>query len=92
MKASEIAAQVTQTKTAHAMRLRRNQVIEKGKPIEYDAQPYFETGKKKGWIILDLFTASMLVKVHAALNEKSRSTWDNIAINKLIDFGWSCVK
>lgn len=92
MKISEIAEKVTITKTAHAIRLRRNQEIVKSQPIQYDAQPFYKTGNKKGWIILDLFTAQMLVQVRAALKAENQSTWDNIPINKLIDFGWSMTK
>ena len=92
MKASEITEQVTRTKTAHAIRLRRNQEIVKGQPIQYDAQPFYKTGNKKGWIILDLFTASMLVQVRAALKAENQSTWDNIPIQKLINLGWSVMK
>lgn len=89
---SAIAAEVVRTQTAHAIRPRRNVEVKKGDMIEYDAQPYFSTGKKKGWTILDLFTASMLVQIHAALNEKSRTTWDTIPLYKLISFGWSITK
>ena len=51
MKFLEAAKKVVETKTALLIRPRR------GVDMEFDTKPMF-SGKKKGWVLLDLFTAS----------------------------------
>ena len=61
------------------------------KVIEYDCKPMF-TGSKRGWVMLDSFTASAIVAVHNALNDQQRPKLDTIRLPRLLDFVWKSVK
>ncbi len=54
---------------------------------QYDVKPLF-TGSKKGWTMLDAFTASMLRAVYAALKPESQAKFNNVPLGKLIELGW----
>jgi len=56
MKFLEAARTVFESKTAMLIRPR------KGADREYDLKPMF-SGKKSGWVLMDLFTASAVVAV-----------------------------
>ena len=62
----------------------------KGEPKQYDVKPLF-TGNKKGWVMLDHFTASAMQTVYDALKPENQSKWDNIPVWKLIDLTWDNV-
>jgi hypothetical protein len=58
---------------------------------EYDMKPLF-TGKKRGWMILDAFTASAITAVREALNDNPNAAkFDRIPLSKLLDFVWTHV-
>lgn len=58
---------------------------------QYDAKPLF-TGKRRGWIILDSFSASALVAVHDALPEEKRAVFANAPVTRALTLAWRCVK
>jgi len=66
MKLIDVCNKVVAEKTAALIRPKL------GVNHEYDVKEMFG-GKKKGWVLLDLFTASAISKVAAALNETNRA-------------------
>lgn len=73
---------------AKLIRLKKNQV--KGEAIQYDVKPIF-TGSKKGWIMLDTFTASAMLAVYNGLRPEMQEKFDKISLPRLIDFTWKHV-
>ena len=91
MKISEIQRKVVDEKAALLIRPRKTHTTQdwvKGKVIEYDVKPLF-TGKKKGWILLDLFTANAMVTCYEAIKDTEK--WDRIPVNRLVNFVWKVV-
>ena len=43
-------------------------------------------------LFVDAFTASMLVQVHAALNEENRTKFAALPLRKMVAVGWKLVK
>lgn len=43
-------------------------------------------------LLMDLFTASMLVQVYDALSETNRTKFLALPLRKMVSVGWSCVK
>lgn len=66
-----LAQLVLDTKTCHVFR----RSLRPG--VQWDAKPYF-TGSKRGWIMLDLFTASAIVAVAKSLNPTNRARLDKM--------------
>lgn len=62
----EIAEKIVTEGTAHLYR------PTKGAPHSYDAKPY-GGGNKRGWVILDLFSAGAIVSVAKAVSETNRA-------------------
>ena len=58
---------------------------------QYDCKPMF-TGSKRGWTLIDSFTASALVAVYKALGPESQAKFNNLPLGKLVDFCWKAVK
>ena len=54
----------------------------KGEPGQYDVKE-LHNGSKRGWVILDGFTASAIVKVYEALNETNRGFFASMPIEKM---------
>lgn len=69
MTAIELARMVTTTRTAHLFRPKREGAL------GYDAREYHVGGNKRGWVLLDLFSASAIVAVYDALNEANRARY-----------------
>lgn len=86
MKISAIIQKIVSEKTAVLIRPRQR--INPSEPWEYDVKDMF-TGKKKGWILLDLFTASRMQVVKDALKPESQEKFDAISLMKLVNF---CMK
>lgn len=59
--------------------------------VQYDCKPIF-TGSKRGWILLDSFTASAVMACYNALNEENRARAERASIPKLVDFAWKHIK
>ncbi len=57
---------------------------------QYDVKPLF-TGKKKGWTIIDSFTASAMLAVYNALSPAMQVKFDNIPLGRLVEFTWKQV-
>lgn len=56
---------------------------------ELDACPHCGNPRYRGnGVLLDGFTASMLVQIHDALNEKNRAVFDGLPITKAVTVGW----
>jgi hypothetical protein len=70
----DIARQVVAEHGAVRFRPKRGQVGQVfSADTEYDVLPATTRGKKRGWVILDAFSASMVVKVHDALKPENRA-------------------
>lgn len=80
----EVAQEVMKTKSMMLFRPR------KGEPHQYDAKPY--EGKKRGWAMLDTFTASAIVAVGNALSPENRAKMDTMNPLKLASFCLSHVR
>lgn len=57
---------------------------------QYDVKPLF-TGSKRGWTVLDLFTASAIQSVYKAINETNRAKFDRIPLPSLVEFVFKAV-
>lgn len=90
MIASEIIKQVVETSGALMIRNRKEAHI-RGEDWQYDVKPLF-SGSKKGWTIMDLFTAGAVLSIYNALSEEHRTKFNKIHLTKLIDFTWRHVK
>lgn len=71
------------------IRLRGDRI--KGQPIQYDCKPLF-TGSKRGWTVLDSFTAGAMKAVYAALRPDLQAKFDTIPLMRLLDVVWKHVK
>lgn len=71
MKAIEVARKVVETKGCHLFRAKKNA------PGEYDAKPYF-SGNKRGWVALDLFSASAVCTVYDKLSDENRAKYETM--------------
>lgn len=58
---------------------------------EYDVKELF-TGKKRGWVILDSFSASAVVAVYEALSAENKAKANRIPLMRLVDFAFQHVK
>ena len=90
MFASQIQKQIVDEKAACLIRPRKEERV-KGQPIQYDVKEYGLGGNKRGWVLLDLFTASAMQACYNALSTESQASWDKIPITKLVDFTWEHV-
>jgi len=51
-----------------------------------------EYKKKKGWVLLDLFTASAMVQIYDALKDKAnKEKYGNMNIAQAVDITWKLV-
>jgi hypothetical protein len=80
----EVARAITAEKSAQLVRPRKDA------PGQYDAKRY--EGSKRGWIWLDLVTASMLVQIYDALNEVNRAKFAGLPLLKAVNVGWKLVR
>jgi hypothetical protein len=64
----QLAMKVVEERQAHLFRYRQGQM---------QARPH-GSGSKRGWTLLDLFTASAIVAVADAVNEKNRAKLDSL--------------
>lgn len=78
MKFLEAAKMVVESKTAHLIRPR------KGADMEYDAKPIF-TGSKRGWVMLDTFTASAVTAVANVVSESTRELMNSMKPSVVAD-------
>ncbi len=85
-----ISAITKQIVTDHGAQLIRVREKDAAGNWQYDAKPLF-TGKKKGWVILDSFTASAIQAIINALNEQNRAKIDRLSLPRLLDFTWKNV-
>lgn len=88
MKLYDACKQVMETKSLHLVRLRKRQ--EEGEPLQYDAKPW--EGNKRGWVLLDLFTASVVCRVYEAINEANKAKLDRLPVQKAVDVCYQLVK
>lgn len=88
MTISAITKQIVADRGAQLVRVREKDASGNW---QYDCKPLF-TGKKKGWFVLDLFTASAVQAVYNAINEGNRTKFDCIALPRLLDFVWKSVR
>lgn len=47
---------------------------------------------RKGAVLMDAFTANMLITVYEALNEENKAKFTSLPILKAVQIGWKCVK
>lgn len=84
MKAIDVA-RLVKAEGCHVFRDRKDA------PGEYDAKPFF-TGSRKGWVALDAFSASAIVAVYDALNEKNRAHYETLPLVKMARVAFKLVK
>jgi hypothetical protein len=90
MHAIEIARKVVAERQCHLLRERKDTPAgTEGK--QYDARPYGE-GSKRGWTLLDGFTASAIVQVYDALNDKNRGVFGALPIEKMARVAMKLIK
>ncbi len=87
MKASEIITKVTDEKACVLIRHREPIT----KPYEYDVKGPF-VGNKKGWTLVDLFTANAMLTIYKALSETSKPKFDLLPFAQLVNFTWKNIK
>lgn len=90
MSISEIITNQSEEHGCVLIRYRANSHKETG-TAQYDCKPMF-TGNKRGWIALDITTASAMRAVYAALKPEHQAKFNNIPLGKLVDFCWKQVK
>lgn len=83
---SQIIKQIVDTKGCVLIRPRKEE-HQKGSAWQYDIKEPFQ-GNKKGWTLVDLFTASAMLKVFEALKDENKVKFDRLHINTLVDFTW----
>lgn len=84
------AAKSAKTEGAKLIRYRTDSFKQTG-TAQYDVKPIF-TGNKKGWTMLDSFTASVISAVYDALKPDNQAKFNNLPLGKLLDFCWKQVK
>jgi len=78
------AARMTRDKaTAHLVRYRSDSV--QSGTAQYDVKEYGQ-GTKRGWVMLDIFTASAIVAVYDVLNDIGRAKLQNLPLKVLAAF------
>jgi len=87
---TEVANKITSERTALLIRPRVGPLVSLA-PREYDVKPLF-TGSKRGWVVLDLFTASAVAAVGEGLNEANRAKFNSMPLPKAINITWKLVK
>ncbi len=63
----------------------------KDAPLEYDVKPYF-TGNKRGWVVLDHFTASAVLAVYKALDDQKKTVFETWSLQQQVKLAWKCVR
>lgn len=85
MTTSALAALVVETRQAHLFRPR------KGSPGELDARPY-GSGSKRGWVLLDLFTAGAVNAVAKGLKPENLAKLNSLPVPKAVNICWKMVE
>lgn len=88
-----IAQKVVDEKQAHLLRIRsgKTRLVEtRVVNLEYDCKPIF-TGNHRGWVILDLYTASAITAVYNALNEQNKAKFGTLSLKAIVDFCYTAV-
>lgn len=60
------------------------------KSPEYDCKPW--NGNKRGWIILDSFSASAIVAVYDHLSPENQAKYQNLPIAKMAEIAFKLCK
>lgn len=79
----DAARVVVETKTAHLVRRRQMMRLENGATVlqvAYDAKPIDLHGRRRGWVLLDLYTASAIVAAAARLSEQQRRQLETLPV------------
>jgi hypothetical protein len=58
---------------------------------EYDCKPW-ATGNKRGWVILDSFSASAIVAVHDNLSPDNQTKYNKLPISKMAEIAFKLLK
>lgn len=62
-----------------------------GQPGMYDTKPFFQ-GSKRGWVLVDLFSASVYLKVHDALNDTNRAKFAEMDLIKAVKIAYKLLE
>lgn len=84
MRAIDVARAVVADKQAHLFR-------SLDEPGAYEAKPYL-AGSKRGWALLDLFTASAIVAVFDGLNETNRVRFGSMDLAVMARIAFKVIK
>jgi len=87
MTITAIAKQVVQERSAVQVRFRSGG---KGEAKQYDCKPLF-TGRKRGWVLVDMQTANAILTVYEGLREDLRARVDTVPMGQLVEFCWKAV-
>lgn len=68
----QVAQAVVDQKRCHVFRPRIDE------PGQYDAKAWGTGGRKKGWTLLDLFSASAVCAVYKAVNEENKAKLEKL--------------
>lgn len=85
MTALEVAQKVATRRQALLVRER------KGEPGRYDAKDLAD-GSKRGWVILDGWTASAIVRVYEALNQDNKKAFAAMSLIKMANVALKLIK
>lgn len=88
MKLSDACKQVMLSQSMHLVRVSKQQ--EAGGPINYDVKPW--EGNKRGWTLLDVFTASAVSKVYDAVNDKNKDALDRLSLRSAVNVCFKMLK
>ena len=62
----------------------------KGEPNQYDAKPW-PGGNKRGWFLLDTFTASAVNSVYNAISDTNKAKLNTLSHERIVDICFSLV-
>ncbi len=88
MKITQIIKDIVDSKSACMIRLRKSEHV-KGSDYEYDVKPLLTGNKRGGWILLDLTTASAMLKVYNACKPENQAKFNRLHVLTLVDFTWN---
>lgn len=85
MTALEVFKQVLSTGGCHVAR------EQKKCPGQYDSKLYFD-GNRRGWTMVDLFTASTVCQVHAALKPENQAKFETLPLVRMAEVASTLAK
>lgn len=82
MKALEVLKTIVDESSCKLIKAQR------GNPEEYDVQIY--EGKKRGWVLVDLYSASVALSVYNCLSDTNKEKFEKMSILGMVDISFKC--